>query len=224
MTTIDDDPVLERVTAPSCAVAGCTGRATEGRVCMFHQYAPGGPVPTPLAVVRPRPHGAKKARRSFTDEQKRTIAREYAEAPSGTAKTVLARHAVVSSLVIGWCKQFGFDTRSRAQRTVDEAPPEPVEPAVPSDIVNELEQADDEPTGVSAEAIVDALTDEVGVWLTFDQDELDVLDACAFLEDTDRFGLVAGLITEWITLHADDGDVKLCLAARRGHRDEITAG
>lgn len=49
---IDDDPVLERVAAPTCRVDGCTGKATEGAVCMFHRFAPTAEA-TPLAVVTP---------------------------------------------------------------------------------------------------------------------------------------------------------------------------
>jgi transposase-like protein len=156
----------------------------------------------------PRPHtngDTARTRRMFTDDEKRRIATEYTEAPNG--RDVLEQYQLSPSVVGNWLKKFGM-----ANRRGREAPPEPAAASTGDQVAAALHDA--------AEDVEPDTDGVIGIWL--EDEDLDVLDAAAFLDETDRTQLVVGLVNEAIGAYKAEADVKRLVALRRARRTDVS--
>lgn len=144
----------------------------------------------------PVSNGQAKARRSFTDEEKRRIAREYADAPTGTRRAVGALHDVHDSVVRRWAREFGFVEPTRR-------------PSKPADLQNSGGPA----SPPAAEA---------GGY-TFTATQRDVLDAVAFCEGRDWLDVVHGLVTDLIARLGAEPEIAALVKARNTRRAKTSA-
>lgn len=151
---------------------------------------------------------ARRTRRTWSTEDKAFIVEQYDEAPSGTKQTVLARWGIGAGLIGRWRRELG-----EAEAAVDA----------------ELDTANQDTTASERDpSASDALDQEIELHeittlsiVLDDDDELEILDALGYLGGHgDATGYLVALTNATIAEHTDDDDVRLCIAARRGHRAE----
>lgn len=128
-------------------------------------------------------------RRTFTDEQKRAIASEYSNAPTGTGNIVLEQYGLSYGVALRWCREFGYPTPGRGGRREALPEPKPARKNAHSKPEPEPAMGADEDTTVIAVGIDPDTDDPNMIGITFADHELDILDACAFLDGVDRYEL-----------------------------------
>lgn len=147
-----------------------------------------------------------RSRRSYTDDQKRAIAREYRDAPAGTKKAVLKRHVIAASLPLKWAHELDLDDDAEElTETIT------------------FETIAGDTTGITIEtepasAYTEVAEQRLGVILEGD-DEIDIFAALAFLDGLTADELAAQLVTDLIENCRGDADVQACITAKRGRQE-----